>query len=196
MSLAERYLRVLQDNLTTVVRDERRHLRKAADLVTAAVLAGHGAYEYLGGHMSPGECMPGRRGRPDLFVPLQPDQADRLQPGDVLVMHNQYGVITQFVDLAIAAKQRGATLIAITGRGGPPAIIRPHPSGTSVADHADLGIDTRIPVGDAALDAPPGGPGSCPTSATIGAALYWALTCGVVERLAAAGHAVSFPQEA
>jgi len=38
MSLAERYLRVLQDNLTTVVRDERRHLRKAADLVTAAVL--------------------------------------------------------------------------------------------------------------------------------------------------------------
>ena len=195
MGEAEEYLQALRKNLATVVRDEGDHLRAAADLLAAALAEGRSVYEFLGGHMTPGEAVPSRRGRPELFVPLAGSEADRLRPGDVLVMHNQYGVLAEYVDLALTAKERGTTLIAITGRADPDAIVRSHPSGTSVADHADLVIDTHLPVGDAAIAAPAGGPGACPTSATIQAALYWALTCGVVERLAAAGRPVTFPGE-
>lgn len=128
-----------------------------------------------------------RAGQPELFTPLSPAEADHLEPGDVLVMTHQYGVLEPAVELAIAAKARGATLIVISPRSDPKRILRRHPSGTAVFEHADILIDTHIPYGDAAIQDPAGGPGACPTSGIIQAALHWALICGVAERLAERG---------
>ncbi len=181
-ALAREYLTALEDNLSWVMRKEWGRLAAAADLAAQTILDGHTVYIHLGGHLMPHEAQ--RADQPRLFVPLTPGEADRLQPDDVLVMTHQYGVLEPAVELAIAAKKRGATLIVISPRSDPRRIIRRHPSGTAVFDHADILIDTHIPYGDAAIQAPAGGPGACPTSGVIQAALHWALTCGVAERLA------------
>jgi uncharacterized phosphosugar-binding protein len=183
--LASEYLRVLEEELDRVVAEGWSALERAGDVVAKAIREGNTAYEHLGGHLMPYEAGLDRIGRPSIFTPLSADQAERLQPGDVLVMTHQYGVIEADVQMAIVAKQRGATVIAMAPR-PPKTIVRWHPSGTAVADHADILIDTHIPFGDAALAAPEPVPGSCPTSGVVQAALYWALTCGVAERLARA----------
>lgn len=188
MGLAEEYLAVLEANMDKVVQEEWDNLEAAAAAVATAILDGHTAYEHLGAHLMPREAAQDRVGRPDIFTPLDADQADRLEPGDVLVMTHQYGVIEADVQMAILARERGATVIVMAPRSDPKRIARWHPSGTAVADHADILIDTHIPYGDAAIRHPAGGPGACPTSGVAQAALYWALTCGVAERLAAAGE--------
>lgn len=186
-SRAEEFLDVLETELDAIVGEEWEQLVAAADAATRAILAGHVVYEHLGRHLMPQEAAADRTGRPDVFVPMAAEEAEKLQPGDVLMMTHQYGVIEADVQMAIVAEQRGATVIAMAPRDAPDGIVRWHPSGTTVAEHADIVIDTRIPFGDAAIAAPAGGPGACPTSGVVQAALYWAFTCGVAERLAAAG---------
>ena len=181
--LAGEYLGVLRHNVETVRQEEWPHLTAAADAIAQAIHQGHKVYQYTAGHMLPAETLPPRRGRPDLLIPVAPGEVSRLQLGDVLVTSNQYGVLAEYVQVAIDAKARGATLISMAPLSDPQKTIRSHPSGTSVPDHADILIQTHIPYGDASLPEPPGGPGGCPTSGTVQAVLYWALTCGVAERL-------------
>jgi uncharacterized phosphosugar-binding protein len=182
MGLAEDYLVALGRNIDAVAQHETRHLRAAADLVVDALRGGHRAYEYLAGHLMPAEGGVGRRGRPDLFLSVKDNETDRLEPGDVLVMTHQYGVLERYVNVAIAAKERGARIIAIAPHSDPAKIIRTHPTKTWVGDYAEIVIDTHIPEGDVAIDAPAGGPASCPTSGVIQALLHWALVCAVVQR--------------
>ncbi|MFQ6099052.1 MAG: hypothetical protein ACE5O2_15080 [Armatimonadota bacterium] len=193
MGLANEYLAALERNVSTVVRQEWTPLQAAADLICRARLRGRTVYEALGGHLMPGEADENRRGRPRIFTRIGWKEAGRLRDGDVVLMSNQYGVLERYVEFAITAKARGATLIAMAPRSDPKQIVRSHRSGTSVTDHADIVIDTHVPVGDVAVSAPAGGPGSCPTSGVIQAMLYWALTCGVAQRLAAAGRPPEVP---
>jgi uncharacterized phosphosugar-binding protein len=102
----------------------------------------------------------------------------------VLITSNQYGVFKEYVQVPLDAQARGATVVAMCPRSDPNRTLRTHPSGKAVFELADVLIETHLPYGDAALpDEPKGGPGACPTSGTIQTALYWALTCGIVERL-------------
>ncbi|MBM3473644.1 MAG: hypothetical protein FJX75_10285 [Armatimonadetes bacterium] len=201
MSLAADYLAALDANLDAVIAHETPQLRAAAALIAEALREGHRAYEYLAGHLMPYESAVGRRGRHDLLLPLAENETDRLQPGDVLVMTHQYGVLERYVDVAIAAKERGARIIAIAPPSDPAKIIRTHPTQTWVGDYAEIAIDTHIPEGDVALagkeghhthlaEVPPNEygvplfPGACPTSGVIQALVHWMLVCAVAERRA------------
>ena len=181
MGLAEEYLTTLDANIDTVVREELDHLNAAADLIVEAMRAGRKAYEYLAGHLMPYEAAVGRRGRPDLFLPLKDNETDRLEAGDVLVMTHQYGVLEGYINVAEAAKERGARIIAIAPRSDPEKILRTHPTKTWVGDYAEIVIDTHIPEGDVGITAPAGGPGSCPTSGVVQALVHWMLVCVVAE---------------
>jgi len=183
MGLAEEYLDALDENLDTVVEREWAHMERAAGLIATAITGGHVAYEYLAGHLMPGEAGPGRKGRLDILETLPKDTAT-VQPGDVVLMTHQYGVLERYVQVALDVKARGATIIGVAPRSDPEAIVRTHPTGKSIADLADVVIDTHIPEGDVALQAPKGSPGSCPTSGVVQAFVHWALVCGVAERLA------------
>jgi hypothetical protein len=193
MAYARAYLDALGKNVGAVIRREWTPLTAAADAIVEALLEDHSAYEYMAGHLMPGETADDRRGKPGIFSRLDPERIERVRPRDVVVMSHQYGVIERYVDVALAVKEQGAMLIAMAPHSDPEKIVRTHPSGTCVIDHADIVIDTHIPEGDVGLDAPAGGPGSCPTSGVIQAMLYWALTCGVAEKLVAAGKAVGRP---
>jgi uncharacterized phosphosugar-binding protein len=182
MGLAADYLTALEANIEAVARQERDGLRAAADMIVEAQRGGRKAYEYLAGHLMPIEAAVGRRGRPEVLLSLKDGETDRLEPGDVLVMTHQYGVHESYVNVAIAAKARGARIIAIAPPSDPARIVRSHPTGTWVGDYAERVISTHIPEGDVALTAPEGGPGSCPTSGAIQALMHWMLVCELAER--------------
>jgi len=185
MGYAEDYLDAVLANLQQVIRRETSRLHEAAKLIAKALAEGHQAYEFLQGHFLPTEAAQGHAERPAVFAPIRLADAAVMRLGDVLVMSHQYGVLPECVDMAFAAKRQGAYVVAMCPPSDPEVIVRSHPSGKSVPDLADLVISTHIPEGDVALQIPAGGPGACPTSGSMQAAMYWALTYAVAERLRA-----------
>jgi uncharacterized phosphosugar-binding protein len=187
MGCAAEFLRVIEANLAAAVDGEWANLVAAADLIADAIAAGHRVYQSPEGHLMPAEAAPGRPGRPTLFSALPAEGVQVMKPGDVFVLTHQYGVLESYVEPVIEAKARGAIVVALSPRSDPAHILRTHPTGTCVADHADIVVDTHIAEGDFAIHAPADGPGACPPSAIIQATLWWALVAGVCERLAARG---------
>lgn len=76
--------------------------------------------------------------------------------GDVLIVINSYGINYLCVDIAIKAKERGATVIGITSTehcknidSNHPAR---HPSGKNLCDVVDVFINCKMPYGDAVTE--------------------------------------------
>ncbi|GAB2593914.1 sugar isomerase domain-containing protein [Pseudactinotalea suaedae] len=114
----------------------------------------------------------------------------QLDPADVFVIASNSGVNSSIVGMALAAKERGHTLIAVTSLAHTNAVEPKHPSGKRLAEVADVVIDNLAPYGDATVTA-----GEGDTAVSIGAvssltAAYIAqvLTIGVVTSLIDAGE--------
>lgn len=73
-----------------------------------------------------------------------------VRPGDVVIVISTSGVNAVPIELAEAARQAGARVIAVTSRAYHEAPSR-HSSGLKLADVADLVLDTHVPKGDAAV---------------------------------------------
>ncbi|MEW6047752.1 MAG: SIS domain-containing protein [Bacillota bacterium] len=107
--------------------------------------------------------------------------------GDVLLVFSTSGRNAVPVEMAMAARSRGATVVAFTSKRY--AVVAPpdDPPGRYLHDVADIVVDTHVPVGDAAvvvagMDMPVG-----PASTVVGALLANGLVCQVVEDLAQRG---------
>ena len=107
-------------------------------------------------------------------------------PSDVFVIASNSGVNGSIVEMARIVKARGHSLIAITSLTQTTDLQSRHPSGTRLADHADVLLDNGAPYGDAVLDLPSGGR-VCAASSITAALLAQMLTAEVVRRLIAAG---------
>jgi len=116
------------------------------------------------------------------------DKSDML-PGDVLLIGSVSGINVLPVGLALEAKARGITTIALTAveysRFLPPA----HPSGRRLCDVCDYVLDNCAPVGDTLVDVPELGQGICPASGIAASYVMWALQAQVVEDLLKRGKA-------
>lgn len=122
-----------------------------------------------------------------------PDVVDQLldsapiHPEDVFVIASNSGVNGSIVGLALAAKERGHRVIAVTSLEHTHAVTPKHASGKRLADIADVVIDNLAPYGDVSLtfgDSYRAGALSSLTAAYIAQML----TIGVVERMIAAGQ--------
>jgi uncharacterized phosphosugar-binding protein len=109
------------------------------------------------------------------------------RPSDVFVIASNSGVNGSIVEMARIVKARGHDLVAITSLTQTAELPSRHPSGTRLADHADVLLDNGAPYGDAVLDLPGGGK-VCATSSITAALLAQMLTAEVVRRLLAAGE--------
>ncbi len=98
-----------------------------------------------------------------------------LKPGDVLLLISNSGINSLPVELALEARARGVTVIAITCVEHTRAVESRHPSGKKLADLADIVIDTHGRAGDAVVDL---GNGVCAgaTSTIVGCAIVEAIT--------------------
>jgi uncharacterized phosphosugar-binding protein len=115
-------------------------------------------------------------------------ESSNMVAGDVLTIGSVSGRNAASIDLALAAREAGIKVIAVTSVTYSSSVASTHPSGKRLFEAADLALDNCGVVGDAALevaglDAPFG-----PTSGIGAACVCWCLCAQVVERLLALGH--------
>lgn len=112
-----------------------------------------------------------------------------IRPGEVVIVASNSGVNPVPIEVALAAKERGARTIAITADRTYAGAPSRHASGKRLAEVADLTLDTGIPRGDAlvtlsGMDAPVGG-----ASSVLGVALVNALVVETADILRQRGIA-------
>ena len=109
------------------------------------------------------------------------------RPGEVLLIISNAGINPVPVELAIEAKKRGLTVIAITSLRHARSVASRHSSGRRLFEVADLAIDNCGEVGDGAITFPSLAEKVGPTSLLAGAFIVNSIVCGVVERFLAKG---------
>ena len=109
------------------------------------------------------------------------------QPGEVLLIVSNAGINPVPVELALEAKERALTIIAITSLRHARAVASRHASGKRLFEVADLVIDNCGVTGDGALSFPGLAEKVGPTSLLAGAFIVNSIVCGVVARFVAQG---------
>jgi uncharacterized phosphosugar-binding protein len=78
-----------------------------------------------------------------------------LQPGDLLIIVNAYGINSATIDTALEAKKRGVFTIGVTSVVHASSIPKDHParhpSQGNLFELVDICIDSKVPVGDAVV---------------------------------------------
>lgn len=106
---------------------------------------------------------------------------------DVFLIASNSGVNGSIVGLALAIKERGHKLIAVTSLEHTNAVEPKHPSGKRLSEIADVVIDNLAPFGDATLSVGDGiGVGA--VSSLTAAYIAQILTVSAAERLVAGGE--------
>lgn len=84
------------------------------------------------------------------------DQA--LGADDVLILVNAYGINAALIDAALEARARGVKVIGLSSRdhaqSTAPDHPARHPTKQNLLDLVDIGVDTKVPVGDAVVRMP------------------------------------------
>jgi uncharacterized phosphosugar-binding protein len=87
-----------------------------------------------------------------------------LRPSDAAIVFSVSGLNAVPIEMAMGLRKAGLPVVAVTSLRESLAVEPSHPSGTRLADHADVVIDLCTPVGDALCEveglAEPVGPGS------------------------------------
>src|SRR5215207_9446264 len=116
----------------------------------------------------------------ELWLTIKP------QPEDVFVIASNSGVNGSIVGIALAAKEHGHGVIAVTSLEHTARVTSKHPSGARLSEVADIVIDNLAPYGDTTLTLD-GDIGIGAVSSLTAAFIAQLLTIGVSERIAAAG---------
>lgn len=120
----------------------------------------------------------------------------RIMRGDVVFVASNSGRNAYPIEMALAAKARGATTVALTSLQHTQRVTSRHPSGKRLFEVSDIVLDNGAEYGDANL--PVGRHGLCmgPTSTIIGVFIINAVLADAVDRLSKNGVAVDVYQSA
>lgn len=113
-----------------------------------------------------------------------------IDPRDAFIIASNSGVNGSIVGVALAVKERGHKLIAVTSLEHTNAVTPKHPSGQRLSDIADIVIDNLAPYGDTTMHVGEGDQevGVGAVSSITAAYIAQLFTIGVAERLATAGE--------
>jgi uncharacterized phosphosugar-binding protein len=109
-------------------------------------------------------------------------EGEDLRPGEVVVVVSNSGVNQVPVEIALGCRDRGLRVVALTNVEQAKATAARHASGAKLHELADVVVDNRCPVGDAAVTLA-GGDRVGPMTTVIGAAVVAALAGRVAELL-------------
>ena len=120
-----------------------------------------------------------------------------LRPGEVMVVFSNSGINALPIEVAMAAKEAGLRVVAVTSLAHGKGVEPRHSSGRRLFELADVSIDTRVPAGDAAVDLSGLASGTdghrvAPLSTAIGALVWNALVAEVAYLRAASGAEPTF----
>ena len=213
MNTAKRYLDYLQEKIQEVVDHELPNIDKAAQLVAESCLKGGRFYVFGSGHshmiaeefyiragglalvhaILPPELMLSQMATKSTNVERMEGYGPMLvdlyciDEKDTLMVISNSGRNAVPVEMCMAAKAKGASVIALTSMQHTSAVTSRHSSGKKICDIADVTIDNCAVKGDAnfyveGVDIPVG-----PTSDGTGIAIAQALSCEITEKIAAIG---------
>jgi len=115
-------------------------------------------------------------------------ELENVSPQDALIVVSVSGRNGSVVDMAIAAKERGMPVVAITSKSYCDSLPSRHSSGKYLKDFADITIDLKCHHGDACLAIEGVEQKFSATSSVLGIAILQAMTAQIVENLVKAGH--------
>ena len=213
METAVRFFEHAQRKLQQVLEQEMPSIRAAAELVTESCAQGGKFYVFGSGHSHMiAEELYLRAGGlalvhailpPELMLHEMPNKSTylervegyaqslvelyRVEAKDTILVISNSGRNAVPVEMCLAAKAKGAKVIAMTSMRHSTGCTSRHSSGKKMYEIADVTIDNQVEPGDAAfpiegLDTPIG-----PTSSITGITIAQALVCQVVDNLVRAG---------
>ena len=110
-----------------------------------------------------------------------------IRAGDVLIVHSVSGRNAVPVEMALEAKRRGLTVVALTSVDYARSVSSRHSSGKRLHEVADHVLDNCGEPGDAAVDIPGMEQKTGPTSDVVGAAILHSVVAQVIENLLSRG---------
>ncbi len=206
---AEAYIAEIRKLIDNVERTQMASIKEAARLITEAILRDRPIYVFGAGHSHLVACdvfaragglahmqvigdlgldfgsganrQSGFERLPGYAKCVIPDYD--IVPGDVMIVVSQSGRNPAPVEMALEAKARGATVIALTSMPHTTSVTAANPAGKRLFEVADLVLDNGCPAGDALVRLPglvaPVGPGST----VIGALILQAIVTQVAQNL-------------
>ena len=122
---------------------------------------------------------------------------EELRPGEVMVVFSNSGINALPIEVAMAAKEAGLRVVAVTSHAHSKSVEPRHTSGRRLFELADVAIDTHVPTGDAAVDLSDLAGGTegyrvAPLSTAVGALVWNALVAEIAYLRTVAGAEPSF----
>ncbi len=112
----------------------------------------------------------------------------KIEPQDVFIIASNSGANPAIVDVALAAKQHGHQLVAVTSLEHTQRVPSRDASGKKLYELADIVIDNCGPYGDALLELPNGRGKACSISSLTGALIGQMLTAETIGIMLARGE--------
>lgn len=114
-------------------------------------------------------------------------RASGAMPGDVMIMGSVSGKTTNVIDLAIAAKEFGMKVIAVTSMEYSSKVASDHTSGKRLFECADIVLDNCAPAAEAMLEVE-GLPARFAAASGLSAAfIMWSASAVAIEKLLSMG---------
>ena len=209
--LIEKYFEKIRERVNEIAADTQP-IQQAASLCAEALSKGGMLHVFDSGHMVSSELINRAGGlvamsqlsfslsvsnpvkaRSDLPLPAESKlsfgyiehifETNQLRPGDVLFVGSVSGKTANVVELALQARARGLTVIALTAPAYSSKLASEHPSGKHLYEIADLVLDNHAPYGDALLEVEGLDYPICPASGIGAAVTLWAVVAGIVEEM-------------
>lgn len=205
------YIDIVRDLIDKIEEQEGEHMEQCVNLLAECVKSKHSIYTFGASHAGIlSEEMFYRAGGLMLMNPifgreimldtapithtshmerlvgygteLAYDQAD-FGSGDVLIAHSVSGRNPVTIEVAMAAHDTGAKVIAITNLTYSRSVTSRHPSGMRLFELADVVLDNHGEVGDAAVAIDGLDQRVSPTSTVVGAVMLNSIVAALVQRL-------------
>lgn len=210
-----KFFGIVRELLAVVEEREHEHMEQAVDVLFECVYEKHSIWVFGASHAGilteelfyrAGGCMlVNPIFAPELMLDTTPithtssmerlvgygaqiakDKAD-FRPGDVLIVHSVSGRNPVGIEIAMAAREAGAKVIAMTNLAYSQSVTSRHPSGKRLFELADIVLDNHGDVGDAAVEIDGIDQKVSPTSTVVGAAMLDAIVAALVQKLVDAG---------
>lgn len=210
---ADKYFEQAVETIKMVQESQRESIHHAAELITNSILGGGMLHVFGAGHSHilaeemfyrAGGLVPVNPILDPNFMfygpPMKGSRLERLEgygaivfqsyqtyPGEVIIIASQSGINAAPLEVALKAKEQGLKVVAVISLQHSQSVPARHSSGKKLYEIADVVIDNRVPLGDAAVAVAEDYAKVAPLSTVVGAAVLNAIVAQVATNIAAQG---------
>lgn len=201
--LAERYAGAARDLIERIEATQIEGIRRAGGAIARSLASGGGFWLYRIGHGGEQELHhraggllaarildlghEGAGSDAGLEAVRAAVGSSGMRAGDVLMLASVSGRSRVPVEVALAAREAGVCVIALTSLEYTGQVESLHPSGRKLCEVADIVIDNCAPFGDACLEVEGYDHKALPVSGVAHLAIGWMICAEVIERMQAMG---------